>query len=245
MLLRIRSAIRRSFFFPSFLFFKNLAFLFFPKSSFSQEGEDLIARNWLPERNGSFLDIGSGMPIWGSNTYFFYRKGWRGCSVDALESNIKYSRIIRRFDESIHALVGTSDTVSFFWEFDSYEYSTASHLQAQKVMQSEEFVKGKISLVRKTETSVFDINRFLVPCNPSSPFFFSLDIEGLDYEILIAIDWVMFRPRVICVEDNEHICQRRESRIYKFLSTLDYVLVGVTPLSSIYVAEEYLKRKIE
>jgi hypothetical protein len=132
-----------------------------PKASFSQEAEDIIMRNWLPENSGEFLDIGSGLPIWGSNSYLFYKLGWRGTCVDALGKNIKFAKMFRPGDRSIQALVGGATGKSQFWEFDSYEYSTADEDQARIVMQSARFTSGDVRLVK---TSQFNMHTLAIPC---------------------------------------------------------------------------------
>jgi hypothetical protein len=72
-------------------------------------------------------------------------------------------------------------------------------------------------------------------------FLFSLDIEGFDLELLRLIDWTKFRPRVICVEDSGDWILDRVTEIHLLLVGLNYLRVGITPLSSIYVSKLYLK----
>ena len=58
--------------------------------TFSQEGEDLLINRILNNKSeGFFIDIGAHHPIRFSNTYFFYRKGWRGINVDAMPGSMK------------------------------------------------------------------------------------------------------------------------------------------------------------
>ena len=52
------------------------------QTSFSQEGEDLILQRYFEGKTkGFFVDIGAHHPIRFSNTYHFYRRGWRGMVV--------------------------------------------------------------------------------------------------------------------------------------------------------------------
>ena len=238
--MRFNQEIRSSFIFVILLFFKNLYLRFFPKSSYSQESEDLIMRNWLPENSGIYFDIGSGLPIWGSNTYLFYRVGWRGTCIDALSTNIQLARRIRPADTSVHALVGDVSGQVKFWEFDSYEYSTAIESQANLIMQSDRFLTGEIRLVGIRELDMVNINSFLSSCSPNDASLLSLDIEGFDFSLLKIVDWSRFRPRVVCVEDSGSLSIERDTEIQEFLSELSYFRVATTPLSSIYVARDYL-----
>jgi len=238
---RFDRKIRDSFLFTFLLCLKNLSFILFPKKSFSQESEDLIMKNFLPERKGNYLDIGSGLPIWGSNTYLFYKNGWRGTCIDALTRNIKISKFFRPSDLSVNALVGGKSEKSKFWEFDSYEYSTADENQAGLVLKSNRYLNGEIRLIGIREITMVDVNLFITPCDPLDAFLFSLDIEGFDLELLRLIDWTKFRPRVICVEDSGDWILDRVTEIHLLLVGLNYLRVGITPLSSIYVSKLYLK----
>jgi len=51
---------------------------------YAMEGEDIILRSLLRKKTGegSYFDIGSSEPILNSNTYLFYKRGWRGIAVD-------------------------------------------------------------------------------------------------------------------------------------------------------------------
>lgn len=198
-------------------------------------------RNFLPEQSGSYLDIGSGMPVWGSNSYLFYKVGWRGTCIDALRQNVNFSKVLRPFDNSIKALVGAEFGVFDFWEFDSYEYSTSDKSKSIEIMNSQKFISGEIRLVKIRQIQMTSINSLLPSIRPSDPFFLSVDIEGFDYNLLRIVDWSDFRPRVICVEDSGNLDSGRQSEIHRFISSLHYFRVGITPLSSIYVSKDYLK----
>jgi FkbM family methyltransferase len=52
------------------------------RESYSQDGEDLLAQRILDATRGTYLDIGSGHPVFNSNTYLFYLLGWSGIAVD-------------------------------------------------------------------------------------------------------------------------------------------------------------------
>jgi hypothetical protein len=84
----------------------------------------MILNQMLGNRKGVYIDIGSGYPIWYSNTYYFYRRGWSGVLIDPIWRNIKYSRYLRPRDISILGVVADKESDGTFYEFNSYEYST-------------------------------------------------------------------------------------------------------------------------
>ena len=98
-------------------------FLIRPKW-YSQTGEDRLIAKYLPEGTGKYLDIGAGLPIRGSNTYFLYKRGWSGVVLDPISLNIKLSRTFRPRDIRFQTCVGISETEIFFYEFIPYGYST-------------------------------------------------------------------------------------------------------------------------
>ena len=88
---------------------------------YSQFGEDTILEKYLQEHKGFYLDIGSGDPVRGSNTFFLYKKGWSGILIDPLTHNIFSSKIIRRKDKTIQGLVGATNKSYPFFEMYPYE----------------------------------------------------------------------------------------------------------------------------
>jgi hypothetical protein len=57
----------------------------------------------------------------------------------------------------------------------------------------------------------------------------SIDVEGLDLEVLKSNDWQKYKPVFIMVEDKEfNIAQPEKSTIYSFLQKMNYQLVAKT-----------------
>ena len=68
--------------------------------------EDRIIEKYCPESFGKYVDVGAGHPVRGSNSYLFYRKGWRGVTVDPIDKNVSLHRLFRRKDKQIACLIG-------------------------------------------------------------------------------------------------------------------------------------------
>ncbi len=82
--------------------FKNNYLSEYAIKSYSQEGEDMIlARLFENQQNGFYIDVGAHHPQRFSNTYFFYKKGWRGINVDAMLGSMKLFNKIRSRDINI------------------------------------------------------------------------------------------------------------------------------------------------
>jgi len=66
-------------YFKYFVNLRNIFFDIYATKSYSQKGEDIILRRILGEKEvGFYIDIGAHHPKRFSNTYLFYKKGWRG-----------------------------------------------------------------------------------------------------------------------------------------------------------------------
>ena len=201
---------------------------------YSQTGEDRLVAKYLPESYGIYLDIGAGLPIRGSNTYFLYKRGWRGIVVDPISLNIMQSKIFRPGDTRFQSCIGQRKLEVKFYEFVPYGYSTTEESVASNLISS-----GVAKLRSCTPMQVLPASHFAPRMRPSEPTFLSIDIEGTDYEALCSIDWKKTKPRVICVEEwpgEQHV-----SEVRNLLESYGYQLREKTELSSIYVHSSWLK----
>ena len=73
---------------------------------------------------------------------------------------------------------------------------------------------------------------------PTEPSLLSIDVEGMDLNVLKSNNWRKITPRVICVEESAPV--HSHSEISKYLKTFGYKYIESTGLSSIYVHEEYV-----
>jgi hypothetical protein len=205
---------------------------YYSRFSYSQFGEDKVLRTLLPERFGEYLDIGSGDPKRNSNSYLFYRLGWRGQLVEPIVTLANRSISNRSRDVVHNCLVGESESefVDFF-EFAPTEFSTTDPHRAH------DLIERGFQLKSKYICRCQPVSSFVKPKSPLEPFFLSIDIEGLDFEIIRTFDWTIFKPRVICIEDPFPFdC----SDTQKYLVSLNYELYSCHTVSSIYCHKEYL-----
>jgi hypothetical protein len=86
--------------------------------SYSQWENDSTFLNFLPEKSGTYLDIGASNPVHLSNTYSLYRRGWFGVCVDPILTNAMLAGVIRRRDTWVQGLVSDSSAPLNFYEID-------------------------------------------------------------------------------------------------------------------------------
>jgi hypothetical protein len=204
--------------------------------SYSQNGEDIICARYLPEENGSYIDVGCGQPVHDSNTFFLYKRGWSGIVIDPILNNYKLYRLLRRKDNFRKILIGcpTEEKGVDFYEFIPYLYSTTSPSVAQTSITNGRILKSVTSL------QVASLSTFTPRIDPLSASLLSIDIEGLEMECLRTINFDTYMPRVICVEEWDETITSSQSEVREFLSAVNYSFVARTRLSSIFVHNEYL-----
>ena len=202
---------------------------------FSQFGEDAILEKYLKEVKGFYLDIGSGDPVRGSNTYFLYKKGWNGILIDPLTRNIFSSKVIRRKDMIIQGLVGAINKSYPFFEMYPYEYSTTNNERVNDLIN-----KGKAKLVKKVQLHTYSVSDLRLNIDLDQPSLLSVDCEGLDLEVLKTIDLKTIKFRVICVEDFDFNPVSKSSAINHYLVENGYEIVDRAGPSSIYVKSLWL-----
>lgn len=199
-----------------------------PRFSYSQLGEDAILQANLSDQAGFYVDIGSGHPTEGSNTYALYLKGWRGVLVDPIASNIALSQAVRPHDECVVGLCSSTagDSVEFF-EFEIYQYST---MLPERVKDVEALGHKLKSTYRLKKTTISDLLPTVIPPGPSV---LSVDVEGAELEVLKGNSWERFSPSLICIEEWEPPL-KKATEVSNFLSGKGYELIAVSGFSSIY-----------
>jgi len=201
---------------------------------YSQTGEDELLRKYLPENAGSYVDVGSGQPVRGSNTYFFYKRGWSGTLIDPVKFNSRLTKLFRERDTFVQNIVSSKNTTLKFYEFYPAEYSTIEKSVA------EDLVKRGIKLKSELNLNPISLASLNLTCQPLDPTLLSIDVEGHDLKVLNSNNWSAFKPRVICIEENISGNNQAGSKIANYLIAHRYKFVESTDMSSIYVHIDYL-----
>ena len=195
--------------------------------SYSQFWEDrLIARN-LSTEIGSYVDIGAGAPIWGSNTYLFYKKGWAGVTVDPVAFNMKMQKLFRPRDRRYESVVSSSSEIVEFYQLSPWELSTLDSAIAR-----ERISNGSV-LIKKHSIKPISLDRIYRENPIKRPAILSIDVEGAEFEVLKSNNWETNKPDIICIEELKNPLDTSE--VKEFLSLQDYELGAYNGVSSIYI----------
>ncbi len=211
------------------------------KYSFSQQGEDLLIRfltKWiLGINNPTYIDIGAHHPFYLSNTFHFYKSGSKGMCIEP--DPYLFSEIVkhRPNDISLNIGIGNQNTEADFYILSTKTLNTFSKPDAD-AMVANPILNQKIEKVIKIPLRKFStiIDEYF---QGNAPDILSIDVEGLDLQILNDIDFNTYRPMVICVESVTYVSDKnkpvRNDDIYKFLKSKGYTLYADTYINQIFV----------
>src|SRR5205823_3960574 len=133
-----------------------------------------------------------------NNTYFFYRKGYRGVLVEPNVTMCEQLRTVRPGDTTLAAGIGvTAAREADYYLMTDPSWNTFSREEAE---QRQKVTGQKISIRKVIKTPLLNINDVMEEHFGGAPVFLSIDAEGLDLAILKSIDFDRFRPPLICAE---------------------------------------------
>jgi len=174
---------------------------------------------------GFYVDVGALHPYRFSNTYLFYRSGWRGINIEPNPAAITAFRQRRPLDVTVNCAVGPAGEMTYYM-FGEPALNTVVEAQAQRV---ERETGGKFRI----ETTV------VIPVRPLAAIlddhvapdqtidFMTVDAEGFDIEVLRSNDWSRFRPELLLTEISGvplHAAPASEVAVY--LDSVGYDLIG-------------------
>lgn len=199
----------------------------FENLSYSQEGEDRVLMRFFEEKTkGFFVDVGAHHPTRFSNTYLFYLKGWRGINIDAAPGSMNLFDVLRPNDINLELPVSLSNQTLKYYIFNEPALNTFSESEAYKKNGLREY---KILNTKNLKT--YKLSQILDEHLPLGKHidFMTIDVEGLDFEVLQSNDWQKYHPSIILVESlRASVKEIMSSALNVFLEKLGYTLVAKT-----------------
>ncbi|MGN8059069.1 FkbM family methyltransferase [Pedobacter sp. 22163] len=214
------------------------------KKSFSQCGEDIIV-NYIFEQIGitrpSYLDIGAHHPFYLNNTQMFYEKGCVGINIEPDPSLFKLFPKYRKRDLNLNYGIGATEGELELNVMSSATLNTFSSFEANRFQTDFGFkIETQVMIKIQTIKSILDkyqIYKF--------PDFLSIDIEGLEEEVIKSIDFNEGKPIVICLETISYSETGRGEKNHDIISYLEnqgYIKYADTNVNTIFVLKEKWER---
>lgn len=229
---------------------RKVKYLFFPRpvvirenvyNTYSQAGEDAVLAFLFADKKletVSYLDIGTNAPAYCNNTYLLYQKGSRGVCVEADKTLISEIERIRPLDKVINAGVAVgNESEADFYIFDVKGLNTFDKEEAEK-RQS----RGTFKITEVVKVPLVSINSIVKEHFASYPDFLSIDIEGLDLDVLKSLDYEQYPIPVICVETctySENHIRPKDHSIAEFVLSKGYEVYADTYINTIFVNKSW------
>ena len=218
------------------------------RPGFSQVGEDIIVNylfQLLKIKQPSYLDIGTNFPVQGNNTYFFYNTGCRGVCIEPDPELYAMIKATRPGDAVLNIGIGLNQENSanlYIFPHPYTGWNTFSEDEARnRELQTGIKIKEEKRLPLKT------INEIIKDYFDPYPNFISIDVEGLDLDILKTLDLDKYKPEVICAETitfNVDIGEEKKiSGIINYLETKGYFVFADTHVNTIFCRTDVYKKK--
>jgi hypothetical protein len=206
------------------------------QKSYSQEGEDMVLQRMFEnQKTGFYVDIGAHHPVRFSNTYHFYKRGWRGINIDAMPGSMSLFNIFRRRDINLEIPISNESKVLDYYIFNEPALNGFS----KELSEKRDGDKGTFKILNVVKLRTSTLREILMQHMPAHQEidFMSVDVEGLDLEVLKSNDWKSYRPRYLLIEIYDLDLNRIEDNsIYKFLKSYNYELVSKCVYTCIFKA---------
>ena len=214
---------------------------FFGHTSYSQYSEDFIAyrifKDLLNKPRPRYLDVGANHPVYGNNTYLMYKNGGSGVLVEPSHTSARLCNFIRRRDLVLEIGIAPlhliQENPSILFEFYPSTLNTFSSSSAQSYLELGH------RLIRKSSVSYLSLEKVL---NDNKPFdFLSLDIEGLDLDVLRECDIATHDIDLICLETVAYSSGSLSHHILEYdnvMSRNGYTILARTPVNTLYISNK-------
>jgi FkbM family methyltransferase len=165
----------------------------------SQFGQDLFVISKVKHNNRKyFVELGASDGIELSNTYLLETwHGWSGLLIEPAE--IVASALVTNRPNAFISLAAVVPNYEDSYRFIALSNPGLSHLINDDSREGRDCVEGNPS----TKVKMFTLTGLLAHHNlPNYIDFLSLDVEGLEFEILKSFDFSRYCFGIICVEHN-------------------------------------------
>ncbi len=163
---------------------------------YTRSFEDVMLQRVLRDvEQGCYLDIGACAPIMDSNTFAFYERGWRGICAEPLELKDAWVKA-RPEDIFVNAAIGKEPGRTTI-----YVYQQMAQLSTTSKETVDFWEASKLKPSWSVEVPVYTINSLLERhLGGRQIHFASIDVEGMEKDVLLGFDLRKYRPWIIIIE---------------------------------------------
>lgn len=198
-----------------------------------------------------YLDIGANEPVALSNTYRLYTRGSRGVCVEP--NPVLAAKLVekRKGDTVLQSGVAYNESREadyFVFPHALHGLNTFSREEARFWEETGNSEIGRSKVEKVIRMKLIDINELMEKYFTNGPDFVSLDVEGLDLDILKTIDFNRYRPHAFCIETLRFEKDDKESKneeIIRFMTGKGYFIYADTYINTIFCHRDSYKKRIQ
>lgn len=213
---------------------KNLAALnrevCYAHLAFGQFGEDVILATLLGKdrTKGFYVDVGAYHPLEYSNTYRFYKLGWRGINIEPNPESFKRFPKYRPRDTNLNFAISDKENKVSFSCRSAMSGIVDENYIVEHTNDHEEAIFVETFPLRSI------LNKYLKDNQEID--FMSVDCEGHDEKVIRSNDWSMFRPKIALVEQHG---PNIKSSLYYFMQENQYRFYCKVGLTLFFLREDF------
>lgn len=177
---------------------------------YGQNKEDMIMYNHIKEKyspkyKGNILEIGANDGVTLSNSKFFRDIGWTGYLVEP--SKIAYDKLLNNINKktlTYNVALGTENKRLKFFESGEHLGNSDVSLVSSLLFDETQRWRKQGVIYNEYEVDCLTWQTFIERYDLKNTKFdiISIDIEGMDYDLLSQIDLNTFDCKIVCVEFN-------------------------------------------
>lgn len=186
---------------------------------YSQHGEDgLLWEFFKDTSDGFYVDVGAFDGKHLSNTYVFDRKGWDGICIEPEGPYFDLCRQVRTASCFNVACVSDSSIKTLeFMTLDQGGLGSQAKEAFEKTKHKRKFTFST------TRVQAVTLNEILSTSDVNTIDLLSLDVEGLEIDVLKGFDIAKYKPRVMVIEANT---PEAKAKLDLYLAAFGYVCAG-------------------
>lgn len=195
------------------------------ESTYASNREDIIILDYMLSQHTdfSYMDIGVCHPVVRNNTYLFYEKGFtKGVLVEPNTEMCHMAAEYRPLNKIMNlgaAPVPTNEEFIYYYDPMHPGLNTFRKDVAVSRGMERDFKRVPVK----------DINAIIAENFKTCPDVLDLDTEGLDYDLLLNLDFNKYPIALICVENST------EGQIKRLMGERGYKILETTEENEIYV----------
>lgn len=161
--------------------------------SSSQFGEDILIWEFFSRKsNGYFVEIGANDPFVFSQTWFFEQQGWHGILVEPLSQRAELLRVKRLKSRVFQVALGAPEDCG----------NTTIDIPKDDMFAALRPREKAPVAVRQETVMVTTLDKILSEAGGPAIDFLSIDVEGMEMEVLRGFDLKKARPALMLIEDH-------------------------------------------